>query len=62
MDFCAKEVERIDHPRRVSSEPLFGEIPIASADETLTPPEILAVPSSVIPSSSTPIPSSPGTS
>ena len=85
MDFYAKEVERIDHPRRASLEPsvvpaptgeteiprsdpegedhstapdakqahwepeqdLSGEIPIPSADETLTPPEIPAVPSGV---------------
>ena len=94
MDFHAKEVERIDHPRRASLEPnvmpeplieekggedqpsaldtkralgepeqhLSGEIPIPSADETLTPPEIPAVPSSSTPSSSTAIPISPGAS
>ena len=94
MDFYAKEVERIDHPRRVSLEPsdvpgppteekegedhsstrdvkrargepdqdLSGEILVPSADETLTPPEIPAVPSNLNPSSSTPIPISPGAS
>ena len=69
MDFHAKEVERIDNPRRASLEPsvvlgppteekegegardakrargkpeqdLPGEIPIPSADDTLTKPEI----------------------
>ena len=39
-----------------------GEIPIPSADETLTPPEIPAVPSSSTPSSSTLIPVSPAAS
>ena len=94
MDFYAKEVEQIDHPRRVSLEPsvvpepsteekegedqpsvrdtkracgepeqdVSGEIPIPSADETLTPPEIPAAPSGVIPSSSNSTPISPGAS
>ena len=94
MDFYAKEVERIDHPRRATLEPsivlepsiehkkgedqpsardtkraggepeqdLSGEIPISSADETLTTPEVLAAPSGVIPSSSNSTPISPGAS
>ena len=94
MDFSAKEVERIDHPKRASLEPsvvpgppteekegedhsstrdvkrargepehdLSGEIPIPSADETLTTLEILAVPSGVTPPSSPSIPISPGAS
>ena len=41
---------------------LSGEIPIAGADETLTPPEIPAVPSGSTPSSSTSLPISPGAS
>ena len=44
---------------RARGEPeqdLSGEIPIPSADETLTPPEILSVPSGSTPSSSTPVP------
>ena len=95
MDFYAKEVERMDRPRRASLEPsvvsrpptgeteiprsdqecedhssareaerargepeqdLSGEIPIPSADETLTPPEIPAVSSGSTPSSSTSVP------
>ena len=94
MDFNAKEVERIDHPRRTSLEPsimpepptekkegedqsstgdtkgargepeqdLSGEIPVPSADETLTPPEIPVVPSSSNPPSSTQVPISSGAS
>ena len=46
----------------VGNQNLSGEIPIPSADETLTPPEIPAVPSSSTPSSSTQIPISPGAS
>ena len=101
MDFHAKQVERIDHPRRASLEPsvvpgpptgeteiprsdpegedhssardakqargepeqdLSSEIRIPSADETLTPPEILAMPSGSTSSSSTSIPISPAAS
>ena len=43
--------------KRAREEPaqdLSGEIPIASADETLTNPEILVVPSGVVPSGSLP--------
>ena len=69
MDFHAREVDRIDYPRRASLEPsvvpgppieekepeqdLSGEIPVPSADETLTPAEIPVLPSDAIPSSST---------
>ena len=45
---------RVREAKRARQEPaqdLSGEIPIPSADETLTIPEILAVPSGVIPSS-----------
>ena len=94
MDFYAKEVERIDHPRRLSFElsvvpepsieeregedhsssrdvkrargepeqDLSVEIPIPSADETLTTPGIPAAPSGVIPPSSTSTPISLGAS
>ena len=94
MDFYAKDVERIDHPRRASLEPsivpeqstevkegedqpiardtkrarwepeqdLSGEIPVPSAEETLTTAEIPAAPSGVIPSSSNSTPISPGAS
>ena len=41
---------------------MSGEIPIPSADETLTPPEILSVPSGSTPSSSASIPIPPGAS
>ena len=50
---------------RARGEPeqdLSGEIPIPSADETLTPPEILSVPSGSTPSSWTSIPIPPGAS
>ena len=64
------EPEGEDHPsardvKRARGEPeqdLPGEIPIPSADETLKPPEILAVPSGSTPSSSTSVPISPGAS
>ena len=55
MDFYTKEVEQMDHARR-------SEIPIPGADETLANPEIPAVPSCVIPSSSIPVQISPGAS
>ena len=48
----------VRHVKRARGEPeqdLSGEIPIPSADETVTPPEILVVPSGSIPSSSTSI-------
>ena len=51
--------------RRAREEPaqyLSGEIPIPSADETLTNPEIPAVPFGVIPSSLIPVQISPGAS
>ena len=66
----AEEIEVEDRSsvreaKRAREEPaqdLSGEIPIPSADKTLTNPVILAVPSSVIPSSSIPIQISPGAS
>ena len=70
-DFNAKEVEQMDHARRASLEPSVVPRPPAaetevedrsSADETLTNPEIPAVPSGVIPSSSVPVQTSPGAS
>ena len=51
--------------KRARGEPeqdLSGEIPIPSADETLTLSETPVVPSSLNPPSSTPIPTSPGAS
>ena len=51
--------------KRARGEPeqdLSVEIPIPSADETLTPPEILSVPSGSTPSSWTSIPIPPGAS
>ena len=48
--------------RAQPAQDLSDEIPIPSADETLTNPEIPAVPSGVIPSSSIPIRISPGAS
>ena len=44
------------------AQDLSGDTPIPSADETLTNPEIPAVPSGVIPSSSVPVQTSPGAS
>ena len=65
-----EEKEGEDQPsardtKRARGEPvqdLSGEIPVPSADETLTLPDIRAVPSSSTPSGSTPIPISPGAS
>ena len=60
-----KSRSRVREAKRAREEPaqdLTGEIPIPSADETLTNAEILAVPSGVIPSSSIPIQFSPGAS
>ena len=48
--------------RGETEQDLSGGIPIPSADETLKPPEIPAVPSGSTPSSSTSIPISPGAS
>ena len=55
----ARDVKRA---RGEAEQDVSGEIPIPSADETLTTPEIPAVPSSVTPPNSTSIPISPGAS
>ena len=55
-------VREAKRAREEPAQDLSGEIPIPSADETLANPEILAVPSGVIPSSSIPIQISPGAS
>ena len=52
-------VREATRAREEPAEDLSGEIPIPSADETLTNPEIPAVPSGVIPSSSIPVQISP---
>ena len=94
IHFCAKDVERIDHPRRASLElsiapeppsedkkgedhssardvkrargepeqDLSGEIPVPSANETLTPPEIPVAPSGSTSSRSISVPIFPGAS
>ena len=61
----AEDRSSVWEAKRAREEPaqdLSGEIPIPSADETLTNPEIPAVPSGVNPSSSIPIQISQGTS
>ena len=58
-----EEKESEDQPSvRGTDQDLTGEIPIPSADETLTTPEIPTAPSGVIPSSSTSTPISLGAS
>ena len=60
-----KIIQVLVNAKRARGEPeqdLSGEIPIPSADETLTHPEIPAVPSDTSPSSSTSTPISSGAS
>ena len=60
-----KEGEGARDAKRARGEPeqdLSGEIPIPSANDMLTPPEIFVLPSSSTPSSSTSTPISPGVS
>ena len=59
-----KEGEGAGDAKRASGEPeqVSGEIPIPSADDTLTTPKIPVLPSVAIPSISTSIPISPGIS
>ena len=55
-------VREAKRAREEPAQDLSGEIPIPSADETLTNPEILPVPSAVIPSNSIPGQASQGAS
>ena len=55
----ARETKR---SRGEPEQALSGEVPSRSADETLTTPKTLGVPSGAIPSRSTPFPISPGAS
>ena len=55
-------VREVKRAREEPAQDLSGEIPIPSADETLTIPEILPVPSGVIPSNSIPVQISQGAS